>query len=1026
MSFPKSQPDWNNREVIHRNALPARAHFFSYTSEEAALTFDRQRSEWRSLNGTWKFRHDASPFEAPDWEDEAPLTYWADITVPGMWQLQGYGRPLYSNVNYPFPVDPPNVPHLNGTGSYWRQFEIPMEWMKIGLQVRLRFEGVDSAFHVWVNERPVGYSQGSRNATEFDITPYLKTSQHNSLAVRVYEFCDGSYLERQDQWHLSGIFRDVYLLALPWDSIVDFQTVAELNDSFTNATLRTSVKIQGQAAGTVVIKLRSPDGSVISEDTIEPSQMSRIQVSQPALRLWSAEDPTLYTLSLSYNGRVISQRMGFRRVELRDGNILINGKPVIFYGVNRHEHHPQLGRAVPYEAMRADLLLMKKSNINAVRCSHQPNDVRFYEVCDELGLYVMAEADLETHGFLSIEKNNIPAAEAFAMTRTQLMLRAFELSAKWAADNPEWREAHLDRAVHLVERLKNFSSIVIWSLGNEASYGCNLADMSKWVKRADPTRPVHYEGDRQAVTADMYSVMYMPVDDLKNLASERTDKPLIQCEFGHAMGNGPGGLTDYIDAYRAEKQLQGGFIWEWCNQGLLKKEDDKEYYAYGGDFGDYPNDGSFVLDGLTWSDHTEAPGLIEYKKAIEPVSVTFRGEQQIQITNHYDFRDLSHLIATYRLVQDSVTKAPTVLLLPVIRAGQSVIIDAPVHLSQYTEPTWLEISFRLKEDMPWAPKGFEIAWSQLPLHDNEQVQPLQTAVVAPCGEATIREHLGRLHIDFPSTKCSLLVDLIRGTVQWSREEKLVVSQGPVLGLYRALTQNDLGSRGNGTEWKKLFVKDTKMYVKKASWRNDLQEKGIVHVNLSVRVAPPILEWACDASLSYKITANSLVIHTRGSFSGTHPKFIPRIGLTMTLPKDYRRASWFGRGPGESYRDKKEAARFGTWTADLEQLQTAYEWPQENGNRTGVIWARFQSTETTSGTCLETRMSSPFNFSLRNHTTEDLDHAVHPHELMEATENILNLDYVQHGLGSGSCGPPPFEPYCLTTEPFEFTMSLQML
>lgn len=1017
MSFPRGQPDWNNREVIHRNTLPARAHFFSYSNEEAALTFERQLSEWRSLNGTWKFRHDQSPFEAPEWEDQDP-TLWSDIAVPGMWQLQGYGRPLYSNVNYPFPVDPPNVPHLNETGSYWRQFDLPPEWTSH--QVRLRFEGVDSAFHVWVNGQQVGYSQGSRNASEFDITAYLKASQ-NTLAVRVYEFCDGSYLERQDQWLLSGIFRDVYLVSFPRDCIVDFSSIPELDDAFSNATLRTSVKVQGQAAGTIIIKLCGPDGSLVGEDNIEPSGTSTIHVSGTALRLWSAEDPALYTLTLSFNGRVIAQRVGFRRSELKDGNILINGKPVIFYGVNRHEHHPRFGRAVPYESMRADLLLMKKSNINAVRCSHQPNDPRLYEVCDELGLYVMAEADLETHGFLTIERNNISAKEALSMTRTQVMIRAFALSAKWASDNPDWREAYLDRALHLVERFKNFSSIVMWSLGNEASYGRNLADMYHWVKKADPTRPVHYEGDRQGVTADLYSVMYTPVDELRKLASERTDKPLIQCEFGHAMGNGPGGLSDYIEAYRAEKQLQGGFIWEWCNHGLLKKEGDSEYYAYGGDFGDYPNDGDFVLDGLTWSDHTEGPGLTEYKKVIEPVTIKLVG-QQLEITNHYDFSDLSHLSAMWHVVKESGDSEPTVLQLPAVRAGQSKLIDVPLPPDQYTELSWLEISLRLRNDTAWAAKGYEVAWSQVPLYNNDQVLRLGPALSAEQGEATIRELPGRLLIEFPSSKSCFIFDLVRGGLQWSREAETIVNRGPELGIYRALTQNDLGARGNGGEWKKLFLMATKMHVKKAEWR--VAGDGAVSLNVSVRVAPPVLEWACDATMSFHITANGLTIHTKGSFSGAHPEFIPRIGLTLALPKDYSQATWFGRGPGESYRDKKDSARFGTWDASLDQLQTVYEWPQENGNRTDVFWARFRSAQ--SGTCLEARMQMPFSFSLRKHTTEDLDQARHPHELSEAKDNILNLDYAQHGLGSGSCGPPPFEQYRLSSIPFEFTTSLQLV
>ncbi len=373
MSFPQSQPDWSNLKVLHKNTLPPRAHFFSYATEEEALSFNREQSEFKSLNGTWKFHYATSPFEAPEWASAEPLS-WDEVKVPGMWQLQGYGRPLYTNVNYPFHVDPPNVPFENETGSYWRQFTTPTKWD--GQQIRLRFEGVDSSFHVWVNGKEVGYSQGSRNPHEFDISSYLEPAGSvNTIAVRVYEFCDGSYIERQDQWLLSGIFRDVYLLAFPKDAIIDFKSIPELDDTLTSAVLRTSLKIQG-ADGDAITKLYSPDGSLIKEETAAASQTNTITVAGDSLHLWSAENPVLYTVTVTFGGRTIAQRIGFRKVEINGANFHINGKPIIFYGMNRHEHHPKYGRAVPYDCMRADLILMKQHNINALRCSHQPNDPR--------------------------------------------------------------------------------------------------------------------------------------------------------------------------------------------------------------------------------------------------------------------------------------------------------------------------------------------------------------------------------------------------------------------------------------------------------------------------------------------------------------------------------------------------------------------------------------------------------------------------------------------------------------------------
>ncbi|KAM5341965.1 hypothetical protein ACJ41O_014996 [Fusarium nematophilum] len=1015
MSFPGAKPDWSNLDLLHRNTLPPRAHFFSYKTEDDALTLDRQKSEYRSLNGTWKFRHDTSPFEAPDWGSEDAMT-WNNIDVPGMWQLQGYGRPLYSNVNYPFPVDPPQVPHLNETGSYWRTFTVPADWEN--QQLRLRFEGVDSAFHVWVNDSEVGYSQGSRNTSEFDISNLLDFSKDtNTIAVRVYEFCDGSYIERQDQWLLSGIFRDVYLVAFEQDAIVDFKATPVIDDTFTEAVLDIQVTTQGKSDNPVVSKLYGPDGHLLQQNSFKPHHGHQVNVSGQDLKLWSAEQPILYTLTLLFCGRVISQRIGFRRIESKDSNFHINGKPIIFYGVNRHDHHHLYGRAVPYEAMWNDLVLMKKSNINAVRCSHQPNDPRFYNMCDELGLYVMAEADLEAHGFLPIEKPKVP--DQHRLARVEIIIKAFALSAKWVSDNPAWKEAYLDRAVQLVERFKNHACVVMWSLGNEASYGQNHAAMYHWIKKADPSRLVHYEGDRDAVTADLYSIMYTPPEELKALVAKRTDKPLIQCEFGHAMGNGPGGLKDYIDAYRSEKLLQGGFIWEWSNHGLLKREGSLQYYAYGGDFGDYPNDADFVMDGLVWSDHTENPGLTEYKKAIEPVTVRL-AESKLEIRNHYDFISLNHLSVSWYIAKESGNTEPTDWPLPEIKPGESLLIEPPVPLSNGKEETWLTISFRLKNAEVWASQDHEVAFGQVALPFTQLPAPIRPLEIPT--PFKLQETRGKLFITSSSFDSLFCFDLVRGTLDWSTASGCILRHGPELGIYRALTQNDKGSRGDGAEWKRLYLPSAKMHVQGVSWER--QDDGSIKIVASVRVAPPVLEWACKATMTYTITPSSIQIHAKGDFVGQHPKFLPRIGLTMALPSDFEKATWFGRGPGESYRDKKEAARFGLWSASLDELQTMYEWPQEHGNRSDVRWARFWSN--TAGIGLEARMESPFNFSWRKHSIDELDKAQHPHELREGADNFLNLDYAQHGLGTGSCGPPPFEPYRLEAEPFEFTTRLSIM
>ncbi|CAG8054031.1 unnamed protein product [Penicillium salamii] len=1024
MSSPAAVPDWNNLKVIHKGTLPPRAHFYQYDSEEKALSRDRNQSEYLSLNGTWKFRHDESPLEAPDWTSTDPLS-WNDIQVPGMWQLQGYSHPTYTNVNYPFHVNPPQVPILNETGSYWREFTTSSEWNN--RQIRLRFEGVDSAFHVWINGEQIGYSQGSRNPAEFDITRFLQPAGSvNTIAVRVYEFCDGSYIERQDQWLLSGIFRDVGLLAFPQDAVTNFKAVATLSTDLSVGTLTTTVKVQG-VYGSVEVKLYNPNGTLMHNATFQSTDENTIQISGTDLRLWSAEDPVLYTLLITFNNRTIPHRVGFRRIEMKNSNFLVNGKPIILYGVNRHEHHHLHGRAVPYESMRADLVMMKRHNINALRCSHQPNDPRLYEVCDELGLYVMAEADLEAHGFDPIERFNVP--NQHLMTEHEIQEASYELAKKWTSDNPEWKDAYLDRAIELVERFRNFPCIIMWSLGNEAFYGRNHVSMYEWIKSADPTRLVHYEGDREALSADIYSTMYWTIDAIKKHVAEKTDKPLIQCEYGHAMGNGPGGLKEYIDAYRTERLLQGGFIWEWCNHGLLKKEGDISYYAYGGDYGDEPNDADFILDGLVFSDHTPSPGLIEYKKVIEPVTVSQESDR-LKVVNHYDFSTLDHLSASWHLVDESGSTEPQEWDLPRIEPGQTKTLDLPLAIDNLTKPTWLTINFCLKEDRVWAPMGHEIAWAQIPLHRTEDFNiPPPLRSLTP--KMKLGERSGRLHITSNSSGSQFVYDLVRGNLSWSTNKGKIFHSGPLLGIYRALTQNDLGTEGPSVEWNRYRVKSTRMLIDSASWR--INDNESISINTKVRVAPTVLAWAIEATLNYTITDTSIQLHIKGDCTGSRPNYIPRLGLTLRLPRHYDAATWFGRGPGESYRDTKSSSRFGTYTATIDDgLETPYEWPQENGNRVDTRWVRVHSSPQTAlrstrvvndlpSPQVEVKMDAPFSFSLRKYAMNELDRAKHPHELSELdNETELNIDYLHHGIGTASCGPGPFEGHRLEAGPFEFT------
>lgn len=631
-----SRYDWNNLSVLHRNTLPARNHFFLYTSEEdaieAAQTHDTSKSKSQLLSGTWKFHLTDSPLQGPlnFYEEDYDVSGWHDVNVPGMWQLQGFGKgPQYTNIPYPFPCNPPHIPvDENECGRYVRTFTVGQE--ADDHQIRLRFEGVDSAFTVWVNGIDVGYSQGSRNPSEFDITDVVKRAGRiNTLAVQVYQRCDGSYIEDQDQWWLSGIFRDVYLHYFPKKHIEEFYVWAEPPKDGEHGVLHMERKLNHQNSQVIIkfLDLGSGTTTTISSSITSGESNLQTRLTVAEVQTWTAEHPYLYYLIFHVIGSdaYICQRIGFREVKLMDGVLTLNSSPIKIRGVNRHEHHPDFGRAVPFEFLKRDLLLMKAHNINAIRTSHYINDTRLYDLADELGLYVMDEADLECHG----------CGMAVERAKPESLL----------SDNPDWKEAYIDRAVQMVQRDKNHPSIICWSLGNESFYGQNHQAMYDWIKSQDATRPIHYEPDGDGRTIDILSRMYLPINMLIAYAKARDwTKPYVLCEYAHAMGNGPGAIKEYVEAFYKHPRLVGGFVWEWANHGLrTKTKAGTEYMGYGGDFGDEPNDGCFVMDGLLDSNHNPTPGLLEYAKAIEPVQTLSVEGTEVRVVNRYDFLTLDHL-----------------------------------------------------------------------------------------------------------------------------------------------------------------------------------------------------------------------------------------------------------------------------------------------------------------------------------------------------------------------------------------------
>ena len=1011
--------DWNNHKVLQRGRLENRSWYIPYPDSESALTGQRQSSPWfKLLNGVWKFYYAPTPQEAPAdfYEEGFDAAAWDNIEVPSSWQMKGYGHPHYTNVIYPFPVDPPHTPTENPTGCYRREFTLPEDWM--GRQLVLRFEGVDSAFHVWINGREAGYSQVSRMPSEFDISALVRPGK-NILSVRVYQWSDGSYLEDQDMWWLSGIFRDVYLLARPKIQIADFFFRTILDSEYRDAILDADIILANLSGGdpdgyrlelTLLDADRKEIGSRISGGLSIKQGRNTVHLSLPVSdpRKWSAETPYLYpaVLVLKDAGgnpvEAVSAGIGFRMVELKGGNLLVNGKAVMFKGVNRHEHHPLLGKAVPYETMLQDVLLMKRHNINAVRTSHYPDDPKFYDLCDTYGLYLIDETDLETHGFLD--------------------------DWETLSDDPEWEDAYIDRIARMIERDKNHPSIVMWSLGNESGFGRNHVAMYKWAKAKDPTRLVHYEGesgrhfkeeDYELQACDVHSTMYTSVAEMEEVGKKTMKNPHIMCEYAHAMGNGPGGLKEYWETFYAHKRLQGGFVWEWLDHGIPKKDEKGEtYYAYGGDFGDQPNDGNFVIDGLVFPDRKPSPGLTEYKKILEPVKTEEIDPAKgvVRITNRYDFIGLDHLQAAWNLEADGKILQHGTLAFPDIPAGESAEVIVPFRTPETPEPGtdyWLNIRFRLAVDTDWARQGHEVAWAQFLLPLPVPTVPAVKTERMPA--VSCREDATSLTVE--GADFSLVFDKVYGVLKsWTYEGKSLLVKGPRLNFWHAPTDNERNIR---QEWKKFGLHAMKHRTDGFAWeKND----HCATVRIRTRIAPPVLTWAYLAEYTYHVYGGGdVVMEVSGTPRGKKkPDTLPRIGLQMAVPGDLERFQWYGRGPGESYIDSREANRMGIYTAGIEDLYTPYIYPQENGNRTDVSWVA--ATDLTGMGLLA--VMPRLNFSAHLYTMENLEEAKHTCDLVKQDFITWNLDYRHNGLGTNSCGPGPLEKYQLHAEAFRFSIRLK--
>lgn len=999
---------WENHQIDGINRMPARAHFLTFPSKEKALlNNNRYTHAFKNLNGVWKFMFLDAPEYSPEgfFNSDFDVTKMDDITVPGNWQLQGYGKMHYSDLWYNFPINPPYVPTENPTGIYKRTFFVEESYRD--KKIIIRFCGVDSAYHLWINGKEVGYSKVARNESEFDITDLIRVGEENDVTVRVYQWSDGTYLEDQDMWWESGIFRDVELIGVPKDGINDYKVIADLDDEYKNGIFKVEAFLRTTKEVNVTFELvDAGENTVFTKTVVAKEGKACIDEVIADVNHWTAETPYLYKLFMTVedNGQiveVIPQNVGFRNIRLNGETFLVNGVAIKFKGVNRHDYSPQNGRVVSREEIEKDIILMKQFNINAIRTSHYPNSYYLYDLCDEYGMYLIAETDLECHGF--------------------------ELTGdyKWITDDPSWELAYVSRMTRMIERDKNHPAIIFWSLGNESAFGCNFRKMTDVAHEMDPTRLVHYEGDFDVESADVYSTMYTWIENpkkpylMKDII-EKSKKPHIHCEYCHAMGNGPGNLKDYQDLVYAHDKLQGGFVWEWFDHGIESfTESGEKYYRYGGDFGDDPSNKDFCIDGLIMPDRTPSPGLYEYKKVIEPITTTAVDIQKgiINLLSRYDFANLDRFNLVYKVMEDDVILQTGFMAVPSIEARANKDITLPYDLSAIkVKPGahyYVNISYQLREDTRYASSGHELATAQfeLPLYK-------EGIMVRPEGILNVEKEHTTLHVK--GANFSLDFNLVNGNLMnIVRDGMQVLSKGPRLTLWRAPISNDM----------EIIDKLKKVYFlhleHEVVMNIDYHMEGnILKVEVDTINSTTNSAWHFKTKYVYTVCpSGDILIDVEGTPSGRvdlAPDMLPRIGVSMHLDKSMEHVRYFGMGPGENYADSKEAAQMGLYANTVDGLFTNYVIPQENGNHMGCKWVSMTNDR---GMGLLASTEGDFNFSASWYEDKDLDDAKHTCDLVKRDYIVFNVDYKQNALGTNSCGQWQLDKYRTKFEDFKLSFRL---
>jgi beta-galactosidase len=1011
-------PEWDDVAVLHVGTEKPHATLMVYPTAALARTADPAKSPWyQSLNGEWKFHPSPNPaarprdFFRPEFDDST----WSLIRVPASVETQGYGMPIYVNIGYAFDYDRqnPHPPHdVNPVASYRRTFTVPQGWG--GRRVFLHFDGVDSAFYLWVNGQRVGYSEGSRTPAEFDITKNLRAGR-NSLAVEVYRFSDGSFLEDQDMFRLSGIFRDVYLWSTAPQHVRDFEIKTDLDPAYQDATLGVTTWVTNSGANAsnaeISLELFDAAGALVSSQSSpvqagagsEASREFSIAVKAP--RKWSAETPYLYQLliTLKSGGRtieVIPANVGFREVEIANGRLRINGQVVLFKGVNRHEHDPDLGHYVSRDLMVKDIELMKQHNINAVRTSHYPNAPLWYDLAEQYGLYLIDEANIECHGFGTNAQNRL-------------------------SNDPAWTPAYVDRIERMFERDKNHASVVIWSLGNECGDGTNFAASYQWLKKRDASRPVHYEGSasRGGANSDINSYMYPPPSSVVKYAAEKPEMPLLLCEYTHAMGNSNGGLKEYWDIFYSGTNAQGAFVWDWVDQGIRQKVPgtDRTFLAYGGWWEDrhgVRNDNNFSQNGLVGADRTPHPGLkaIKYVYRYIHALPTDLAAGRITVKNWYDFINAKDVVQGVWEIVDDTGKAAASGVLPEldIAPHQERVFTLPLpdrlrNLDDRTRTQyWLNVRFVTRADTAWAKKGHELAWEQWEIQRAADAAPAAQPPQAP--PLTMRDggHLVR----FTGPDFALIFDKLQGTIgSYSYKGMKLLDRGPIPDFWRAMTDNDLGA------WKSEFNaarKDPKLDV--TVWRQagpswsvkEVQARRVDERTAEVTVRADLPLVGAKYTMTYTIDGGGEV-RVKGAYEpGTAPlAMMPRFGMELIVSPGLENIAWLGRGPAETYIDR-QFERIGVYKSTVAQQWVEYSRPQENGNKTDVRWVSLTNDQGL-GFIAEGLLS----VGAMHASKGDLERAAFTFQIPRRAETYLNLDLKQMGVGGINSWSPnawPMTPY----------------